>query len=104
MERVIVNRAELVQQAIEDYADGDWLDARGYAICDRSRQIYAVVVVPDYPRQHLAGIVVLVRLVSDQIVIEHDSTDRPLWNVFVEAGIPREQVICTYAGEKLAAT
>lgn len=99
MDRVEVNLAEVVQQAVEDYAEGDWLSARGYAVADNHRQIYTAVVVPDYPRQSRAGIVVLVRVVGDKVVVEHDSTDRPLWQELVRAGIPREQIILTYAGE-----
>jgi hypothetical protein len=39
--------------------------------------------------------------VGDKVVIEEDTTDRPLVNELVRAGIPREQIICTYIGEKL---
>jgi hypothetical protein len=41
--------------------------------------------------------------VDDTVIIEHDTTDRPLWKELVRAGIPREQIILAYAGEEAPA-
>ena len=41
----------------------------------------------------------LVRLLADTIIVEHDQNDKPLVDALVQAGIPRSQIILTYAGE-----
>jgi hypothetical protein len=49
-------------------------------------------------------VVVLARIVDDFVIIDEDTTDRPLWQELVQAGIPRERIICLYAGEELPAS
>jgi hypothetical protein len=92
---------EIVQQEVERFAQGDWAKARGFAVSDTKRQIYSVIGVPDYPRKFPAVIVMLTRIEDGKVIIEHDISDRPLWEALVRAGIPRDQIILTYAGEKL---
>jgi XisI protein len=61
-----------------------------------------VVVPTDFPREYFdAGIVVLARIADNHIIIDEDTTDRPLVHELVRAGIPRDQIILTYAGEKI---
>ncbi len=91
----------IVQREVEDYARGGSWKAVTYPISDVARQSYTVIVVPDYPRSYKSTIAVAARVVGDKVVIEEDITDRPLWEELVRAGIPRTQIICTYAGEKL---
>ena len=97
----VAELTSLVQRTIEDYARGGWVKARGYAVSDTTRHIYTVIGIPNYPRKFPAGLVVATRIVGDQVIIEHDITDRPLWEELVRAGIPREQIVLAYAGEKL---
>lgn len=92
----------LVLDIIKGYAT-PVLKGQSYLIRDEKEHIYTVIDVPDYPPKFSAGIVVLVRLVDHYIVIDEDTTDRPLWQELVHAGIPREQIILTYTGETLPA-
>jgi hypothetical protein len=87
-------------EGVEDYA-GPTLLGKSYAISDLARQIFTVLVVPDYPPKFESGIVVLARVVDDKVIIDEDTTDRPLWKELVRAGIPREQIILAYAGEQV---
>ncbi|MDZ4766279.1 MAG: element excision factor XisI family protein [Chloroflexota bacterium] len=47
---------------------------------------------------------VMVRVVDDFVVIEHDIHDRPLWQALVRAGVPREKIVLAYVGETLTAS
>jgi len=38
---------------------------------------------------------------NDKVVIEEDLTDKPLVDALIQAGIPREQIVLAYAGDKL---
>ncbi|MEM9954393.1 MAG: element excision factor XisI family protein [Chloroflexota bacterium] len=45
-----------------------------------------------------------VRVIADKIVIEVDKNSKPLVDALVQAGIPREQIILAYIGEKVPET
>ncbi len=89
-----------VQREVEDF-ELPTLLGTSYAISDAARQRYTVLVVPDSSRKFDAGITVLARVVDDKVIIDEDTTDRPLWKELVRAGIPREQIILAYAGEQM---
>jgi hypothetical protein len=96
----VMNLSTTVQKEVEDYAGPAFL-GRTLAISDPDRQTYAVLVLPDRPAKFDSGIVVLARVADDQVIIEEDLTDRPLWKELVRVGIPREQIILAYAGESV---
>ena len=100
----IVDLATIVQQEVEDYARGTWYKTRTYPISDTHRQTYALIAVPenDYPLDVNTQVILLTYIARDQVVIEQDITDKPLWEELVRAGIPREQIVCRYAGETLS--
>jgi hypothetical protein len=89
----------VVQQVIDGYA-GPTLLGKSYAINDYEQQVFAVLVIPDYPPKFDSGIVVAARVVDDVVIIDEDTTDRPLWEELVRAGIPRQQIVCAYNGER----
>jgi hypothetical protein len=93
---------EIVQREVEAY-ERPVLLGLSYAISDLERQRYAVLIFPDASHKFKSGIVVMARIVDDTVIIEHDTTDRPLWKELVRAGIPREQIILAYAGEEAPA-
>jgi XisI protein len=100
MDRV-AELTEIVQREVEGYA-GPVLEGKSYVVYNPNQHIFTVIDVPDhFPRKFEAGIAVMARIVGDKVVIEEDIHDRPLVNELVRAGIPREQIICTYIGEKL---
>lgn len=97
----VVDLAEIVQREVEDYARGETWKAITYAISDITRQTYTVLAIPHTPRELHASIIVAARIVGNKVVIDEDITDRPLYEELLRAGIPREQMILTYAGEPL---
>lgn len=100
MERVH-DLTAIVAHQVADYADADDWQARSFFIADLERQIFAVIGIPDLPRPFPARVDVMARLVGDKVLIEEDTTDRPLYEALVRAGIPRENIICIYRGETL---
>lgn len=95
--------AEIVRHEVADYAKGHWWKSTAHYLEDAKQKKYSVIVVPDYetPRLKKAGVVVMARIVDNYVIIDEDITDRPLFEELVRAGIPREQIILTYAGESL---
>jgi XisI protein len=100
----VIELTALVQHEVEDYASGETIGGVTYPLSDIGKQSYAVIIVPDQPRKTHAVVVVAARVANDKVIIDEDITDRPLWKELVRAGIPREQIILTYAGEKLPET
>lgn len=91
----------ILEQAIMGYHT-PVLKGKSYYFHDPKEQVFVVLGVPDhFPRKFDAGIVVMARVGGEKIVIEEDTTDRPLTRELMRAGIPREQIICTYLGETL---
>jgi hypothetical protein len=97
----VIDFVGVVQREVEDYARGEGWRSEIYAVSDTARQTYSVVVVPDLPRPFPARIIVMARIVGDYVVIDEDTTDRPLYKELIRAGIPQEKIICLYAGETL---
>lgn len=91
----------IVQREVEDYAAGGSWKSAFYPISDVTRQIYTVMVVPDTPRPFPARAVVMARVIGDYVVIDEDTTDRPLVSELVRAGVPCEKIILLYAGQSL---
>jgi Fe2+ transport system protein FeoA len=68
-------------------------------VFDEAQQIYSVLA-EDYPiHKRPAVVVLLTQVMGDKIIIREDNTDRPLMRHLMQMGIPREQIICAYAGE-----
>src|SRR5690349_6295261 len=98
----IATLAHIVQHEVELYNEGGTYKAQTFALSDGKRQTYAVIVVPDLPRPFPARVVVMARVVGDYVVIDEDTTDKPLVDaLMINGGIPREQIVLAYAGETL---
>ncbi len=91
---------DTVREEVGKYAaSGRGLNLRLFFVADELKQIYNVLDV-EYPvRREVAGIVVFARIVGDQVVIEEDTTDKPLVDALIQQGIPREQIVLAYQGE-----
>lgn len=83
---------DTVKEVVFSYAAGG-LKLRTYPLSNEDHHIYAVNVI-DWPVQEQpAGVVVQARVEGDQVFIEEDTTDRPLVDALVRAGIPREKIV-----------
>lgn len=90
----------IVKEAVNWYASGG-PNLKTFPVTLPDHAGYGVIVL-DYPvRQQPAGVVVFARIVGDYVVIEEDTTDRPLVDKLTAKGIPRDKIICAYAGESL---
>lgn len=100
MDRVEVpTLIEIVRQEVAAYNEAEESHMTGYYMEDLARQQYAVVIVPDRPRPFPARVVVMARVVEDWVLIDEDTTNKPLWEALVKAGVSRDQIIKLYSGE-----
>jgi hypothetical protein len=70
---------DIVREEVFKYAsNGRGANVILFTLSDEQHGVYAVNAV-DYPiRKYVAGVVVMARLADDQVVIEEDTTDKPL--------------------------
>jgi hypothetical protein len=74
--------------------------AKLYPILDDTNHTYAVVIVEQAHEKRLVEIVIMARVIGNQVVIEEETTDKPLVEaLMVNGGIPREQIVLAYRGE-----
>ena len=92
---------ELTRQEAEKYA-GISPHAKAYFIADEVQQIYIVVGVENEPGPNSNWIIVQAHIKGDIVVIDVDNVwDKQLWKALEQAGVPREQIILAYKGERL---
>lgn len=89
---------QTVKDTVFSYVGGGF-NVRMFTLADEEHGIYAVNIVDSPVRKQPAGVVLLARVVGDQVVIEEDTTDRPLFQALMHRGVPREQIILAYANE-----
>ena len=93
--------AEITRREVERYA-GYSDESNLYFLSDNEHHTYAVVDVPHFPRTYSTEIVVLARVIGDTIIIDEDTTDKPLVDaLMVNAHIPRAKIILAYQGEMI---
>ena len=86
----------VVQREVAGYASASF-NSTLYTVADPEKQIYAVVGVLKPPTRSF--VVVLARVVNEQVLILADNTDHPLFEALMQSGIPRDHIILAYAGE-----
>jgi len=94
----ITSLVEVTRAEVDQYA-GPSLGAVTIPVFDERQQLYTVIIVPDRPRPFPARVVVMAQVVNDKVVIIEDTTDKPLVDALMQAGVPREKIVLAYAGE-----
>jgi XisI protein len=92
---------DVVKREVVAYA-GKVLNGVSYFLTNDADNVFAVVDIAKFRGQHIAESGLIVRLLGDQVIIEQDSNNKPLVDALLQAGVPREKIVLTYAGEKAA--
>ncbi|HXT36197.1 MAG TPA: element excision factor XisI family protein [Chloroflexota bacterium] len=87
-----------VKYAMLGYA-GQALNGWSYLTSSDDQSLFTILSVGQAGGQHIVdtGLVVLIR--SGRVIIERDVNDRPLVDVLIADGIPRDRIVLAYAGE-----
>ena len=93
--------AEITRREVERYV-GHSDESNLYFLADDKQLAYAVVDVPNIPRTYSTEIVVMAHVIGDYIIIDEDTTDKPLVDaLIISAGLPREKIILAYQDEAI---
>jgi hypothetical protein len=89
---------EVVEREIERYA-GEMANGYAYLTVSADRRVFTIVSLGKIKNRRITHLSLLVRIVGERVVMEEDDSNKPLVDVLVQVGIPREQIILAYAGE-----
>src|SRR5258708_7243741 len=89
---------QTVKQVVTGYA-GKVLNGYSYFTHNDDESVFTVVVVARSNGKHVSGVSLVVRVVSDLVIVERDQNDKIVKDALLQAGIPRSQIILAYAGE-----
>jgi len=97
----MTNLTNLLREEVRDYATSAFKGKLYFSVSE-DETFYSVTFVPDadYPAKVEIDIVIAACIIDNIILVEKDSTDKPLYKELLRRGIPREQIILRYAGEK----
>jgi XisI protein len=88
----------IVKKAVEGYAVKG-LNSDAYLTISPDENLLTVVDIAILEGQRVVATSLIVRIVNERIIIEHDDNNKPLVDALLQAGIPRNQIILAYAGE-----
>ncbi len=95
MDRVIALN-DVVRQQISTYAtDGYNLAGQRiklYFVENPQEQVFAILGPYD-PVDGKAELVLMARIIDNQVIIDFDKTSKPLYNALKRAGVPEHQII-----------
>jgi hypothetical protein len=93
MAQVTTKLNTTVQQTVSDYVTTAY-KGQLYYTQNPDEGLHAVVFVPDadYPVPMATEVVVLARVIDDTVIIEQDTTDRPLIHELQKRGVSRSQI------------
>ncbi len=78
---------------------GEALNGYSYLTESKDGTAFTVVSVGYLPDKRIVDAGLIVRLLDDHIIIEHDVNNKPLVDALLQRGVPRDQIILAYAGE-----
>jgi len=87
---------EKVRAVMKGYARKG-LNSQNYLTQNEDCTVLSVITVVQNRNDSFVSL--LVRILGETIVIERDQNDKPLVQALIQNGIPRSQIILTYAGE-----
>ena len=94
---------EIVQAAVEGYAVKG-VNFESVLTSSHDGKVLTVVDISvDNQGHRFTATSLIVRIVGEHVVIEHDDNDKPLVDALLQAGIPRSQITLAYAGEPIPA-
>jgi len=97
------NLRETLYTVMKGYAKKG-LNGYTYLTHSDDEQLFTVVGVATIKNKPIIETGLVVRLVDDRVIIEHDINDKILADALMQAGVPREQIVLAYAGEKVEET
>lgn len=95
---LIETMKDLLIKAMKTFT-GKGLNTESHLTRDDVNNLYTVITIATVRGEQSYHISLLVRLLTNLIIIEENINNKPLVDALVQNGIPREQIILACAGE-----
>ena len=95
--------ADIVQQVMEGYAV-EGLNGHSYLTRSVDGQLLTMVFIGNVRGRTVIDTGLVVRLLGEKVIIEHDTNSKPLVDALAQAGVPRARIVLVYAGEHVEET
>jgi hypothetical protein len=92
--------SKILEESLQYYA-GQAANGHSYFLKNDAEQTMTIVAKFVITGKTYVDTSILARIAGDKIIIEADKTNKPLVDALLQAGIPREQIVLAYAGEKI---
>ncbi len=94
---------QLIQQKLSEYAQYKpaYGDIESELLTDSSQNHFELMRVGWLNKKRVHGSIIHVDIINDKIWIQYDGTDRPIADVLLEAGVPREDIVLAFHPEHL---
>jgi len=89
---------ETVKKAMKGYAVKG-LNSDAYLTVSPDGNLLTVVDIAQSGGKRIVETSLIVRLLNDQVIVEHDDNNKPLVDALVQAGVERNKVVLAYLGE-----
>jgi hypothetical protein len=91
---------QTVKKAMEGYAVKG-LNSDAYLTVSPDENLLTVVDIAHVGDQRIVATSLIVRLLKEQVIVEHDDNNKPLVDALLQMGIPRTRIVLAYAGENV---
>ncbi len=91
---------ETVTKAMDGYAVKG-LNSDAYLTVSPDENLLTVVDIAQSGGKRIVETSLIVRILNNQIIIEHDDNNKPLVDALLQAGIPRSKIVLSYLGEAI---
>jgi XisI protein len=99
-----MDKLEIVLEKVMSSYVAKGFNGHSYFMKNDAERIMSIEANFVFDGERYIEISILARIVGNRIVIEDDKTNKPLVNALLQAGVPREQIVLAYAGEKAEET
>jgi CTP:phosphocholine cytidylyltransferase-like protein len=94
---------KILETCMRTYAT-DGINGRSYFTKNDTENVMTVVSSFVFQTTHHVDTTLMARIENARIIIEQDKTNKPLVEMLLQQGIPREQITLVYAGESIEET
>lgn len=99
MDRVTTNLSDVVRAEVSSYAtkgyNGAGERSKLYYVENQQDQVFSIVAPYD-PAYKRADLVMMARIVNNQVIIDIDKTSKPLYDALKRAGVPENEIVLAW--------
>ncbi len=86
---------DILYETLQEYA-GPALNGHLYLTCDETKTFFTITSLADVRGERSIGTGIVVRVADNHIIIEKDTSNKPVIEALLQKGIPAEVILTPY--------